>query len=181
MLIDGPPSKVPIAGTHVEFVVNTDWDVFHSQEQDIWYILHKGSWRTSNMLSSGDWRSTAELPRGFLTLQVSSDWPRVAAAMPPQKPQSPPLPIIISYEPTELVMIDGEAKLESIGGKGLQFVSNTRNDLFVFDGQYYLLISGRWFSTKDVKRQWSAVKKLPSVFAEIPTDHRKANVLGNQR
>ena len=55
MLIDGPPSKVPIAGTQVEFVVNTDWDVFHSQENKSWYILHQGSWRTSNMLSSGDW------------------------------------------------------------------------------------------------------------------------------
>jgi len=179
LLIDGPPSKVPIAGTQVEFVVNTDWDVFHSQENKSWYILHQGSWRTSNMLSSGDWSNTTELPRGFLTLQVSSDWPRVAAAMPARKSNLPPLPIIISYEPTELVMIDGEMKPEAIGGNGLQFVSNTRNDLFLFNDQYYLLLSGRWFSTKDVKRQWSAVKNLPGVFAEIPTDHRKANVLAS--
>ena len=179
LLIDGPPSKVPIAGTQVEFVVNTDWDVFHSQENKSWYILHQGSWRTSNMLSSGDWSNTTQLPRGFLTLQVSSDWPRVAAAMPARKSNLPPLPIIISYEPTELVMIDGEMKLEAIGGNGLQFVSNTRNDLFLFNDQYYLLLSGRWFSTKDVKRQWSAVKNLPGVFSEIPTDHRKANVLAS--
>ncbi len=74
-------------------------------------------------------------------------------------------------------MVDGKVQLEAIGPDGLQFVSNTRNDLFLLDGQYYILLSGRWFSTKDFKRQWSYVKNLPAAFAQIPADHRKANVL----
>ena len=78
--------------------------------------------------------------------------------MPPRPPDTPPLPIIISYEPTELILVDGEVQLEAIGQDGLQFVSNTRNDLFLLDGHYYVLLSGRWFSTKDFKRQWSYVK-----------------------
>lgn len=32
MLIDGPPSKVAISGTRLEFVVNTDRDVFYDSE-----------------------------------------------------------------------------------------------------------------------------------------------------
>jgi len=178
MLIDGAPSKVAITD-QLEFVVNTDWDVFHNREQDSWYILHNGTWLTNSMLASGDWISTMELPRDFLTLQVSSDWPQVAAAMPPRKPGTPPLPITISYEPTELVLIDGAIKLESVAGNGLQFVANTRNDLFLLDDLYYLLLSGRWFSTKDFKRQWSAVKNLPAAFAGIPGDHPKAGVLAS--
>ena len=75
MLIDGPPSSVPIMGTQLEFVVNTNWDVFHSLENDSWYILLNGFWLRNSMLGSGDWISTSELPRDFLTLQVSSDWP----------------------------------------------------------------------------------------------------------
>ena len=177
MLIDGPPANEPITSTSLEFVVNTDWDIFHNKDSDSWYILKDGAWLTNNMLSSGDWLMTTELPRDFLTLQVNSDWPRVAAAMPPRKSDTPPLPIIISYEPTELVLVDGEVQLEAIGSGGLQFVSNTRNDLFLLDGHYYILLSGRWFSTKDFKRQWSYVKKLPAGFAQIPADHRKANVL----
>lgn len=179
MLIDGPPTKVQIDGTGLEYVVNTNWNIFHSPEMDTWYILKDGSWLFSNMLSSGQWRSTIELPADFLTLQVSSNWRLVAAAMPPRKPETPARPFTISYEPTELVLIDGPAELEAIGEGGLQFVSNTRNDLFLFDSQYYLLISGRWFRTKDVKRQWSPVKQLPLVFAEIPADHRKAEVLSS--
>ena len=92
MLIDGPPANVPIQGTQIEFVVNTDWDVFKSRQSGAWFILKEGHWLTSNMLNSGDWRNTTELPRDFMTLQVSSDWPSVAASMPPRKHPTRPLP-----------------------------------------------------------------------------------------
>jgi len=177
MLIDGPPSNVPIAATQLEFVVNTDWDVFHDRASGAWYVLDDGTWLTSNMLASGDWLSTTGLPRDFLTLQVSSDWPQVAEAMPARKPESPPLPITISYEPTELVLMDGTMELEAIGDSGLYFVPNTRSELFQYGDRYYLLASGRWFSTKALNRQWAAVRKLPEAFAQIPGDHRKAHVL----
>jgi hypothetical protein len=179
MLIDGPPANVPIAGTQTEFVINTDWDVFHSLENDAWYILKEGYWLTSNMLSSGDWTSTIELPGDFLTLQVSSDWPSVAASMPPRKSPTKPLPITISYEPTELVLIDGDIKFEAIAGTSLQFVSNTRNDLFLLNDRYYILLSGRWFTSKDFKKQWAPVKDLPADFAMIPGDHKMARVLAS--
>jgi hypothetical protein len=179
MLIDGPPALTTIEPTELEFVVNTDWSVFHDRRSDHWYILDDGYWITNTMLSSGDWLNTTELPRDFLTLQVSSEWPRVGEAMPPRKSESKPLPITISYEPTELVVIDGEAKIEPIGSQGLQYVSNTDNDLFLYDGRYWLLAAGRWFVTKDLKRQWSAVRKLPPVFAEIPEDHPRGPVLAS--
>ena len=179
MLIDGPPANVPIAGTGLEFVVNTDWNVFRDTRNETWYLLRDGSWSRNNMLSSGDWISTQELPDDFLTLQVSSDWPSVAAAMPPRKPEKPALPLVISYEPTELVLTDGEPKLEPVGDDGLQFVSNTKNDLFFYNGRYYILLSGRWFSTKSFKRQWAFVKTPPPVFAGIPENHPRARVLAS--
>jgi hypothetical protein len=179
MLIDGPPASVPISGTQIEFVINTDWDVFHNKESGLWYILKEGYWLAGNFLSSGDWLNTVELPRDFMTLQVSSDWPSVAAAMPPRRPATKPLPITISYEPTELVLIDGDIKLEAIAGTSLQFVSNTRNDLFLLKDRYYILLSGRWFASKDFKRQWAPVKDLPADFAMIPEDHNMARVLAS--
>jgi hypothetical protein len=99
--------------------------------------------------------------------------------MPPRKHPTRPLPITISYEPTELVLIDGETRLEAIAGTGLQFVANTRNDLFLFDGRYYILLSGRWFANQDFKGQWAKVKKLPADFAKIPADHDKSRVLAS--
>jgi hypothetical protein len=179
MLIDGPPSNVPIPGTQLDFVVNTDWDVFQHRDEKSWYVLRDGAWLTNNMLASGDWIDTTELPEDFLTLQVSSDWPRVAQALPPRKPASPALPITISYEPTELILIDGDIQLEAIGSDGLSFVNNTRNDLFFYGDHYFLLLSGRWFSTKSFKRQWAPVKNLPAVFAGIPDKHPRARVLAS--
>jgi membrane fusion protein (multidrug efflux system) len=137
MLIDGPPSKVAISGTGLEFVVNTDRDVFYESENEAWYLLDNGHWLRNSMLASGDWISTTDLPGDFLTLQINSDWPQVAAAMPARKADTPPLPLVISYEPTELVLIDGETKLEPIAGTSLQFVSNTSNELFLIDPALY--------------------------------------------
>ena len=178
MLIDGPPATVAIPATRLEFVVNTDWDVFRDQASSAWFVLDGDSWITNNFLSSGDWKATNDLPRDFLTLQVSSDWPRVAAAMPPRETSGRPLPITISYEPTELIIVDGEMQFEAAGG-GLQYVSNTESDLFFHDGRYYYLAAGRWFTTKDVDRKWYAVKNLPRAFTEIPADHPRARVLAS--
>jgi hypothetical protein len=177
LLIDGPPAPVTIPATGIEFVVNTDWDVFHDKRGGAWYILDDGHWITNNFLSSGDWRRTAELPRDFLTLQVSSEWPQVAAAMPPVKSAEKPVPFTISYEPTELVVIDGEERLEAIGGAGLHYVANTESDLFIYGDRYYYLASGRWFYTKSLDRKWFAVKNLPDVFSEIPENHPRSRVL----
>jgi len=179
MLVDGPPSRVAIDGTRLEFVVNTDWSVFYSLDRLAWYVLDDGSWLTSNMFSSGDWIATRDLPEDFLTLQVSSDWPGVAAAIPPVKAKSPPLPILISYEPTELLLIDGQAVMGTVPGSDLQYVSNTRNDLFLLNGRYYLLVSGRWFTSKDLKKQWYSARELPAAFSEIPAGHEKAYVLAS--
>jgi hypothetical protein len=176
MHIDGPPATVPIPATGLEFVVNTDWDVFRHLGSDTWYILDGAHWISNTMLSGGDWRPTADLPDGFLTLQVSSDWPRVAAAMPPRVAESKPLPIVISYEPTELIVVDGDMDLQPVAG-GLSYVANTGSDLFHYDGRYYYLTAGRWFTTKDVDRKWYAVQQLPEVFAEIPPGHARERVL----
>jgi len=177
MLIDGPPVRVPIEGTGLEFVVNTDWTVFYDRDSQTWFVLDQGSWLQNNMLASGRWISTVDLPPGFLTLQVSSDWPEVAAAIPPRAPATPPLPVTISYEPTVLVLIDGDAVLENVGDTDLRFVANTASDLFVLGERYYLLLSGRWFTTKNVRKKWYAVRELPAEFAAIPADHPKAHVL----
>jgi len=177
MLIDGPPARISIPGTQLEFVVNTDRNVFYDTENETWYLLRSGHWLRNSMLASGDWISTTDLPGDFLTLQFNSDWPQVADAMPARKADAPPLPLVISYEPAELVLIDGATELEPVPGTSLQFVSNTGDELFFYDNRYYILLSGRWFSTRSFKRQWISVKKLPAEFSTIPTDHRKASVL----
>jgi hypothetical protein len=179
LLIDGPPSMAPIESTGLEYVINTDWDIFHHKASKNWYLLSDQSWQSNNMLSSGDWFPTLELPGDFQTLQYNSYWPQVAEAMPPRPSEKPSVPFTISYEPTELILVDGDTQLEEIPGTGLRYVKNTDSDLFVFAERYYLLVSGRWFVTKNLNRQWSAVKQLPTAFRNIPADHDKSYVLAS--
>ncbi len=177
MLIDGPPVLIPIDGTGLDFVVNTDWTVFHYRDSRKFYLLDQGGWLHNSLLASGSWLVADDLPADFLTLQVSSDWPEVAAAMPPEPSAATPLPITISYEPTVLVLIDGPAVLEGIAGSRLSYVTNTESDLFALDGRFYLTLGGRWFTTRNMNRKWYAVRILPDEFAAIPANHPRAHVL----
>jgi hypothetical protein len=176
MLIDGPPSTALIDGVDLEYVVNTNWNVYHHKTSDTWYIPGSQSWLENSTLSGGDWLVATELPEDFSTLALNSSWAWLNEMIPPRAPDQPPLPITISYEPAELVVIEGKAQLASLPGTNLQYVINTQQDLFMLDDRYYLLLSGRWFTTKNLKRKWTNARQLPGEFASIPADHEKAHV-----
>lgn len=176
MLIDGPPAYASIDSTGLDYIINTDWMVFRHQASNRWLILDDGAWLENSMLASGQWRQALELPDDFVTLQLNSDWPQVAAAMPPRAPERSPLPLLISYEPTELVQTEGPPAFQSSGESGLEYADNTSSDLFRYADRYYLLIAGRWFSNRQLKGQWASVRQLPAVFGEIPHDHPRGHV-----
>jgi len=117
-----------------------------------------------------------ELPGDFTTLALSSGGGNLQKIIPPQPPEFPPAAIIISYEPAELVVIEGEPRLVEIGDSELRYAANTESDLFELKGRYYLLLSGRWFMTRDLKRKWAPVTELPAEFSSIPADHPRAYV-----
>ena len=51
----------------------------------------------------------------------------------------------------ELIVLDAKAKLEPVEGTGLRWVSGIESSLFLAgDEQYYYLVSGRWFRTKNL-------------------------------
>ncbi len=75
-------------------------------------------------------------------------------------------------------MLDGKPQGREIAGTGgLESIVNTESPLFRLDGSYYLLASGRWFSTKDLARgPWKFTMSLPEAFALIPEDDDEADV-----
>lgn len=175
--IDKEPVKAPIKGTELEFVVNTNWNVFYDKGGKQWYVLNGDAWQKNNYLADGDWTTTDSLPADFDTLEVDERWQDVSKALPAQMPVSPPEPFVISLQETELILLDGAPRVSEIDMSGIGYVSNTQSDLFKFAGRWYLLISGRWFSNTELSGQWQAVKDLPEAFAKIPADHEKAHVL----
>jgi len=62
--IDGDPITVPVDGTTLEFVVNTNWDLFHETVSDEWYLRNESTWVKAPSLD-GKWKRTKKLPPTF--------------------------------------------------------------------------------------------------------------------
>jgi hypothetical protein len=176
LLIDKEPILAPISGTGLEFVVNSDWRLFYHTEAADWIVLNDGSWQRNSLLATGGWTTTTELPKDFQQLALGDQWEELREAIPPQMPAVEPAPFLVSLEPTELVVIDGDPKLGNIVGSEFSYVTNTGRDLFRLNARWYLLTTGRWFESGDLEGRWQPVADLPAAFSAIPEDHPKAGV-----
>jgi len=175
--IDKEPVKAKIEDTSLEFVVNTNWNVFYDTQDERWYVLNDGTWQINNYLSDGGWTSTDSLPADFGKLAANDEWQDVQKALPAKLPTTSPIPFVISLQVTELIQLDGAPRLSAIESTGIHYVRNTQSDLFKFEGRWYFLVSGRWFNNDELKGSWQSVKNLPSAFAQIPSKHKKGHVL----
>lgn len=176
LLIDKQPLAAPISGTGLEFIVNTDWPLFHQPATGNWYVINQGVWQTHSMLATGAWNTAAEVPEDFHRLALGDEWAAIRKALPPRLPDREPTPFIVSLEPTELVQIDGPPRLKPAGEHGLEYVANTDRDLFALQGRWYLLLAGRWFEAGGLGETWRPVDELPAAFAGIPEGHPRAHV-----
>jgi len=177
LLIDQQPVKAPIIGTTLEQVVNTDWNLFYDTDSRSWFVINAGVWQTQSLLASGDWSIASNLPEDFSRLPDEQGWQVVQGALPPQIPATAPPALIVSLEPTELIVIDGEPRLQLIpGADGLMEVANSESALFQLEDTWYFLAAGRWFETASLDKGWAAVSELPGAFAKIPQDHGRAAV-----
>ncbi|MCP4044745.1 MAG: hypothetical protein GY732_02005 [Gammaproteobacteria bacterium] len=175
--IDKEPVRVPVQGTDLEYVVNTNWNIFYYRPDAVWYVLNDDAWQRNNYLSDGGWKTTDELPADFDKLALSDSWQDVHKALPARMPSNPPLPFAISLQETELIQLDGAPRLSKIGETGISYVSNTKSDLFRFGDRWYFLVSGRWFDNRELSGRWQSVEDLPDAFSQIPAKHTKAHVL----
>lgn len=90
--------------------------------------------------------------------------------------------IIVTTSPAELISTDGKPALSPISGTSLSYVSNSQNDIFQDqDGKYYVLLSGRWYTSSSLTGGWHyvAANALPGDFAKIPEGSPKDNVLAS--
>jgi len=92
--------------------------------------------------------------------------------------------IVVSTVPTELVQSNGEPNFSPIEETTLLFVKNSSNDIFMDlnSQQYFVLISGRWYRSKNLNsNDWEYIPadKLPADFARIPEGSAKDNVLSS--
>jgi len=171
--LDGEPKFAAVEGTAgIEKVLNTPFLIFRKDKQ-LYLSANSDTWYTANSIF-GSWAVLGSVPKEIKVLASSKK-----ESTSQEKPTAPPAILVVS-KPTELVVMDGKPQLKPIKGNELMLVSNSDAPLFVeIKSQYYfVLLSGRWFSSKSLKDSWAFVpaNQLPTSFAKIPLDSDAAEV-----
>jgi hypothetical protein len=182
LLVDGEPVLAPIEKFDVEFVVNTNWDLFHDKKSKTYYLLADKTWLSASALA-GPWAVTNKLPDDLSKLPANQNWDDVKKAIPPTVSSSVKGPeVFFTNTPAELILFQGEPAYSKIEGTNLSYASNSESDVFQDSKQneIYFLTSGRWFRAKSLDGPWSyAGADLPPDFAKIPADHPRSHVVAS--
>ena len=180
LVFDGEPVLAPVTGTSLSVAVNTNWDVFVDNGTKTWYWLNNGAWLTASDVK-GPWTPVTALPAAFSSLPADENFSAVRKQTPGRRLSAGEMPtIFVSTLPAEIIVTTGTPKLVAIAGTSLKYVSNTDVNLFVDSktGQYYYLVSGRWFSAPALDGPWTfATTSLPADFARIPPNSPRGSVL----
>jgi len=181
ILIDGEP-KLKEVEKGYELVENTGAFIMKESKTNRFYLKGGDFWYQSKSVL-GPWETIKKAPSKIESISKKAE-PKKKEGEDGKDDYSGPAPqIIIAQEPSELIVFDGEPKYSPIQNTNLLFVENTESNIFmnITSQTYYVLLSGRWFSTKDIKGDWTyvAATDLPEDFINIPGESKKANVLSS--
>jgi hypothetical protein len=170
LLVNGKPVLAPVQGTELQYVVNTNWDLFYDKSD--YYLLNGTTWLKAKELA-GPWTATMKLPAEMSKLPAGQ-WSEVSKAIPPPAGARPAPKVFFTDRPAELIVFRGAPVYAPVPGTSLLAATNTDSTVFQHkpDNQVYALVSGRWFRAGNVEAPWVyAGNNLPADFAKIPQGH----------
>jgi hypothetical protein len=168
LMVNGKPVLAPIEGTSLQYVVNTNWNLFYDKTS--YYLLDGKTWLKAADIP-GPWKVTTSLPPDMAKLPKGQNWDDVLKAVPPAAGGVAPK-VFVTEKPAELIVFRGAPIWIPIPGTTLSYGSNTDNQIFMSSQtkQLYVLLSGRWFRAGSLEAPWVyAGNDLPADFAKIPT------------
>jgi hypothetical protein len=182
VLIEGEPKLKKNEEMGVELVMNTPFTI--AKVKDLYYLNGSEKWYSAKDIN-GPWTYTKSIPSALNKLDQAikaSDKKEMTQAGTDSAAGSVP-EIVVSQVPAELIQSNGEPDFSPIKETGLLYMTNTNNDVFmnIADQQYYVLLSGRWYKSANLKGAWTYVAsdKLPPDFSKIPEGSAKDDVLAS--
>lgn len=183
ILVDGDPVMRPIPDANCQRVFNTRALILQGAQGGSFYLRAVKYWFKAESLQ-GPWtvepKPPANIAEAGKSLIASKQVDPIDPPGGKDRPATPPS-VYVSTVPAELVQTQGDPQFVPIPDTQLLEVKNSNNAIIldVNSQNYYVLISGRWFSAKSMSGPWAFVdgKDLPADFAKIPPDSDKANVL----
>lgn len=181
ILIDGTPKFKEVEKGYA-LVENTGAFIIRDEKSKVIYLKGGDFWYESKD-AMGPWKSASKVPSKIKSIAKKAEPEKKNGEEKDDDYSGNPPAITIVTEPTELIVFDGEPKYSPLQGTNLLFVENTTSDIFlnITSQTYYVLLSGRWFATKDLKGGWDYVasEELPDDFLAIDKDSKKGNVLSS--
>jgi hypothetical protein len=180
IMIDGEP-KYKDAEGGLKVVGNTPYFIVQDGGSKIWYLKGREAWYSGQDVL-GPWTAMT----GSTPPQPVQELAAKSVSTPPdslKEEGKPTIPaVIVRTKPAEIIQTDGEPKFETVKGTNLLYVKNSE-DAIIMDidtQQYYVLIAGRFYTTKALAGgPWTYVPgdQLPKDFPNIPTESDLADVL----
>jgi len=174
ILTDGKPTFSTISKGGLEYVVNTESDIFRLDYQ--FYYLVSGRWFSASVLR-GPWTHAAELPAEFAAIPANSPKAHVLAAVPGSDEArlavleaSIPRMATVSRDAGDSVSVvyQGDPVLEPIADTDVHRVVNSPNDVLFYEGIYYLCLDAVWYRSQDAIGPWVVADNIPAAIYAIP-------------
>ena len=171
--IDGEPILENVDNSSLyQYVVNTPYFIIRSSS-DNYYYLKAGQWWYRTLDIYGDWQNISAPTQSIISLskrseehntQINKEIPEVNSSKPK---------LIVTIHPASLIQTKGEPEFVSIKGTNILYAANTNNYLLqdYKTQDYYVLLSGRWYKSKELHRgdwRFVAPDSLPIYFKKIP-------------
>ncbi|HKW15829.1 MAG TPA: carbohydrate-binding family V/XII, partial [Candidatus Krumholzibacteria bacterium] len=182
IMIDGEPKYKDVEGG-LKVVGNTPYFIVQDGATKYWYLKGRESWYSGQDVM-GPWSAMT----GSAPPQSVQDLAAKTVSTPPdslKEEGKPTIPaVIVRTKPAEIIQTDGEPKFEPVKGTNLLYVKNSEDDIImdIDSQQYYVLVAGRWYTTKSISGgPWTYVPgdQLPKDFPSIPGESDLADVLAN--
>jgi hypothetical protein len=184
VVIDGQPKLQTNKDWGLDVVVNTPFTIVKAHDNQF-YLYGSKHWYTAQQ-ATGPYSAAGNIPPELQQVQTAADnanssspgYTDSAAAAQDNVVSD----IVVSTGPAELIQTSGQPTFTPIQGTSLSYASNSSNDIFQDQGgKYYVLISGRWYTSGSLTGGWHyvAAGSLPPDFAKIPEGSPKDNVLAS--
>ncbi len=172
----GPPQFVPIRGTSLQYVANTDAALFKDTSDGRFFYLVSGRWFAAADIN-GPWTfATTSLPAGFARIPPDSPRAFVLASVPgtPQAQEALieaqiPQQGTLNRDTAKLsVAYAGEPKFAPIPGTPMSYAVNTSFNVIGTSEGYYACYQGAWFAAAAPAGPWTLAATVPQVIYTIP-------------
>ena len=189
ILVDGEPRMEEIENSMLERVVNTPYVIV--KYKSTYYLASDTMWFDAPAVM-GPWSEAHSLPKDVQKIddELKKQSAENGTSAPEDTGDDDRVPeMVVSTEPAELIFIDGKPEFTPLQTGEIMVVSNTDSDLVfeIASQHYYVLLSGRWYRTKDLDSgswTWVANDQLPDEFAEISPDsevgYLRASIAGTE-